>query len=111
MAEGLGLAELVRNLRAEVAESRRDRAAPGEGGPWFEITEVALEAHVVITQRDQAHGGFDVKILAVGGESEVQHERVHKIVLTLKPQPRFNPARVLIQNMVPDKLKPSTPNE
>ena len=100
MTEGLGLPDLLRRLRAEILESQ-ENAKHDSSGPFFEVTEVALEAHVVVTERDQANGGFDIKVVAMGGEAELQRERLHKVTLTLKPRAHFDTRGLLIANNIP----------
>lgn len=84
MAEGLGLNELIQQLRAELAVAQQETNRP-EGAPFFDVTGVTLEAHVVVTEKDAVKGGFDIKVITLGSTMAVETQRVHRVAITLAP--------------------------
>lgn len=84
MEQGIGLGALIRNVRAELEQSRR-REDDGKGGIYFKVSGLTVEVNVVITEGVGKKGGFDLKVVTLGAEIKLDTQRVHKVTLVMEP--------------------------
>lgn len=82
----LFIMDLIRQIQSELIESQRQREQEGLSA-LFEVESLTVEAQFIATDSSKEKGGFDLKILTLGGESTYSSEQVHKITLTLKTTP------------------------
>lgn len=79
----LFIGELIRQVQNELVESQSQREAEGKSA-IFEVESLTIEVNFVVSASSTGKGGFDLKILTLGGEKMYKDEQVHKITLTLK---------------------------
>jgi hypothetical protein len=77
--EGLGVAELIKGVKADLMLTERDSSAR-----MFKVKSFDLEINFVVKSRQKAQGGVDYKVVTAGGESELSNERVQKIILHME---------------------------
>jgi hypothetical protein len=82
MTASIGLKDLVTRTRDELVALD---AAAREAGPTFQVEEVVVEVHVVVTKAVEGQAGFDLKVVTVGGKGQYQQNEVHKVTVRLKP--------------------------
>jgi hypothetical protein len=76
--EGLGVAELINRVKAELMLTEKDGSAP-----MFKVKNFDLEINFIVKSRQKAQGGFEYKVITVGGETEASNEKVQKITLRM----------------------------
>jgi len=79
---GIGLADVIRALRAELDESRAD--AQGKD-VRFQVGPVDLEFQVAITSTDEVGGGVKFWVLDASGKSTDVTSTTHTIKIQLTP--------------------------
>jgi len=84
--EPLFIGELIRQVQRELIDSQVQRESEGQSA-LFEVESLTVEVHFVASSSSTGKGGFDLKILTLGGEKAYKEEQVHKITLTLKALP------------------------
>ena len=82
----LFIGELIRQVQRELIESQSQRESEGQTA-LFEVESLTVEAHFVVSNSTTSKGGFDLKIITLGGEKAYKEEQVHKISLKLKTLP------------------------
>jgi hypothetical protein len=79
----LGLADAIRDLRAEIAAAMA--AAEGER-LQFVLGPVQLELQLQLKASAKATAGLKWVVVAVGGEAQADRTRTHTVKLTLTPR-------------------------
>jgi hypothetical protein len=79
----LFIGELIRRVQDELVESQIQRESEGMTA-LFEVESLTVEVNFVVSASSTGKGGFDLKILTLGGENLYKEDQVHKITLTLK---------------------------
>lgn len=79
----LFIGELIRQVQNELIESQTQRELEGQSA-LFEVESLTVEVHFVVSSSSTGKGGFDLKIITLGGEKAYKEEQIHKITLTLK---------------------------
>jgi Trypsin-co-occurring domain 2 len=87
----LSLKTLIREVHKELLSARIERQERNEQ-PIFEVESLTLEVHFVAIQSKEAKGGFEFKVLTlgglnVGGGGSLSEQQVHKVTLNLKSVP------------------------
>jgi hypothetical protein len=80
--EGIGLAEAVVALRAELAAAA---ATGADQEIQFPVGPVQLEFHVGVTKSADAKGGLKFWVLEFSGGGSRATETTHKLIVTLEP--------------------------
>ena len=80
--EGIGLAETVAALRAELAAAV---AAGVDEEIQFPVGPVQLEFHVGVTRSAEGKGGLRFWVLELGGGSSRATETIQKLTVSLGP--------------------------
>lgn len=87
----LGLAEAIRDLRAEITLA----TAQAQDAPVkFALGPIELELQVALNLKGSTKGEAKWLIVSIGAEAGVERERTHKVKLTLTPQGDGNPILV-----------------
>jgi hypothetical protein len=63
--EGLGIAELINKVKADLMTTEKDGSAP-----MFKVKNFDLEINFVVKSRKKAQGGVEYKVVSVSGETE-----------------------------------------
>lgn len=77
----LSISELVAAVRKELNRIGSERVARGEQG-LFQLSKMELCVQFVVTVDTSMTGGFDLKVVSVGGEKEVSSQQVQSVTLT-----------------------------
>lgn len=85
--KSLFIKDLIRRVQQELLESQKERIANGEPA-IFQVEKMTIEVNFVVSQSSEAKGGFDFKLITIGGikiggSKEYQQEQIHKITLSL----------------------------
>jgi len=90
----LFIKELIRKVQQELIDSKEERERKGEKA-IFQVEKMEIEVNFVVIESANAKGGFDFKILTIGGINlagikEYEKQKAHKITLHLAaiPQPQ-----------------------
>jgi Trypsin-co-occurring domain 2 len=90
---GLGLRELIKDIKSDLAKSEEERLEAGEN-PVFKVEDVDLEINFVINKQYAESGGIEYKFVTLGNQSQISSEKVQKITLHMKAiQPEDRPVR------------------
>jgi hypothetical protein len=73
----LGLKELM----FRTWEDLRDVEASVQGEGRIHLKEVTFEINLVAVESESAKGGFDLKLLTVGGNAASEMRQVHKVIV------------------------------
>jgi hypothetical protein len=84
--EGLGVKDLIENVKKELVETEKNRLAANEPA-LFEIKDFDLEINFVVSTRRTLTGQLEYKVVTVGDETQVSSERVQKITLHMTAIP------------------------
>jgi len=76
----LNLIELVSAIRDELEHLDKTRIEAGRQA-LFHLSAMELELNFVVEENTSAKGGFDIKVLSLGGDVGVRTEQVQKVVL------------------------------
>jgi hypothetical protein len=79
----LNLVDLVTSIRDELEQADKARLVSGKAA-LFQLSGLELELNFVVSETAGAKGGFDIKVLSVGGDVSVRTEEVHKVKLTFE---------------------------
>ena len=79
----MNLSDVLEKVRDELEECDQRRIRDKKPA-LFELQEFALELKVVVIESETAQGGFDVKVLSLGGSGSQQTETVQIIRLTYR---------------------------
>lgn len=77
------LSELIEHVRNELVAADLKRQEEGRES-LLELDQLQIEIHFVVTSTDKVKGGFDLKVLSLGGEDEYREEEVQTVRVTLK---------------------------
>jgi hypothetical protein len=78
--EGYPIAEVIEDVRDELLSAQRKWNKEG-GMPLFELQHFDLELAFVVRRTESASAEANFELIAVGGESQVNQERVQRIKL------------------------------
>jgi len=81
--ENLGIKKLLQAVRQELIESQEEREKKGLT-PLFVVDNLKIEVNFVVEHAKGVTGGFDLKVVEVGGNLSYSSQQVHKITLELK---------------------------
>jgi hypothetical protein len=76
----LNLMELVSAIRDELEQLDKARTEAGRKA-LFHLSAMELELNFVVEENTTAKGGFDIKVVSLGGDIGVRTEQVQKAVL------------------------------
>lgn len=79
MTESIGLKELVQRTVNDLLEVERERESNGKGR--LHVREVVFEINTIAVEKTGATGGFDLKVLTVGGDIVDEQRYIHKIIV------------------------------
>ena len=77
---GLGLDELVLAVRRELANLERKEIESGIA-PLFQLDELELEINFSVVHSKDGHGGFDLKVVSLGGSMGLQSSETQRVTL------------------------------
>ena len=78
--QGLGVTELIKRVRDELAASEKDIQTHNEAA-LFEVKRFDLEISFVVTASSTVQGGFDYKVVTADSHSDTGSQRVQKLTL------------------------------
>ena len=82
----LSIKELVRRVQTELIASEAERQASKQE-PLFEVEKLTIEINFVVTRTTNAKGGFDFKLVTIGGDKTYEDQQGQKITRELKAIP------------------------
>jgi hypothetical protein len=90
---GLGVRQLVTELRTELQALDRDRlqAAPDSAG-LLRLGEANIEVSFVVKESSSAKGSANFEIVTLESGMDVSHEQVQKLSIKLMPMSRTGSA-------------------
>ncbi len=100
----LGLKELISQARSELLALEKESAALGIN-PIVKLDSLTVEANIVVEKSTATKGGFDIKVVSVGGGENFSETQTHKITVGLSvPKDLFahGVKSVLVEN-TPDE--------
>ncbi len=74
----MNIKNLVTSLRQQLIEVDSERIMEG-GAPLLELEKIELEVNVTVTESTDAKGGFDIKVLTLGGGESESKSEVHRV--------------------------------
>ncbi|MDT4292329.1 trypco2 family protein [Methylomonas sp. MO1] len=77
---------LIRQVHRELLESQQDREAAGEA-PIFYVEKMQIEVNFIVSETDEANGGFDFKIITSDIKGVFNRQQIHKVTLSLTTMP------------------------
>jgi hypothetical protein len=92
-ANGIGLAELLGQVRDEIEESRSNLAKSG-GKPLMDWESAEIEIAFTVTKKVSGSGKAKFLVFALEAGGDYKSEQVHRLKLQLKPHKglgRFDP--------------------
>jgi hypothetical protein len=69
-------------VQDQLVRAQRNREYQGIA-PLFMVDSLEIEASVALVENRSVSGGFDIKVIALGGEASKQHQSTHTIRLKL----------------------------
>ncbi len=85
-AEGLGVKELIEEVKSELVKSEQSRMAANQAS-LFELKDFDLEIKFVVNERRTESGKIEYQVVTVGGETTFSSERVQTIKLHMTAVP------------------------
>lgn len=80
---GVGLAEAIRELRAELLTAQAESA--GEG-VLFELGPVEMEFAVTLSRGGDANAGVRIGVVTLGASGKLSKDSVHRVKFVLTPK-------------------------
>jgi Trypsin-co-occurring domain 2 len=79
----LNLTELVTAVRDQLEELDRARIL-AEKPPLFHLSRMELELAFTVVESDAIKGGFDLKVVSLGGQTSLRSEQIQRIKLSFE---------------------------
>ncbi|MEU1465848.1 trypco2 family protein [Streptomyces sp. NPDC005727] len=87
MAEDwLDLADVIAQLRGQIAEAQRRRMQNGDQGVQFAVGDVTVQLGMEVIRTRGADGGLKFGVVSLGAKREGGGKATHTITVQLKPQ-------------------------
>jgi Trypsin-co-occurring domain 2 len=84
--QGLGVKELIENVKAELIEAEQNRIKSNKAA-LFETKDFDLEINFVVNTRRKGTGKLEIQVVTIGGETEISSEKIQKIKLHMTAIP------------------------
>jgi Trypsin-co-occurring domain 2 len=85
---GVGLADAISQIRAELEQALREGKDSSIG---FQAGPVELEFEVGFTKSREAGGGFQLSVLSLGAKGQGSSMTTHRVTVRLNPVDRTQP--------------------
>jgi hypothetical protein len=82
----LNLIELVSAIRDELEQLDKARTEAGRQA-LFHLSAMELELNFIVEENSSAKGGFDIKVVSLGGDVGIRTEQIQKAVLKFNVPP------------------------
>lgn len=79
----LNLSQLVSVIREELEELDLARALADKPA-LFQLSKMDLELAFTVVEDDSVKGGFDLKVISLGGQTAVRSEQVQRVKLSFE---------------------------
>jgi Trypsin-co-occurring domain 2 len=74
----INLVQLVSAVRSQLESTEREMRSAGKA-PLFDLEGFELEIKFTVSENDTQKGGFDIKVVNLGSQSDVKAEEVQSI--------------------------------
>jgi hypothetical protein len=101
----LTISNLVAAVRDELDKIEAERQAAARK-PLFRLSKMEINVQFVVTVDETVKGGFDLKVVSVGGEREASSERTQSVTLTYDVLQNFRGLTSIVAAMPPDPDAP-----
>ncbi|WP_299739046.1 trypco2 family protein [uncultured Roseobacter sp.] len=73
----IGLKDLIFQVRQDLLDV--EQTVKGDGRLF--VKEIVFELHTVAVEKSGTKGGFDLKVITLGGDQATEHTQIHKITV------------------------------
>jgi hypothetical protein len=102
----LNLIELVSAIRDELEHLDKARTEAGRKA-LFHLSAMELELNFIVEENSSAKGGFDIKVVSLGGDVGIRTEQIQKAVLKFNvPSSAMNVLGYQLYNIPKDEVPP-----
>lgn len=101
----LTISNLVTAVRNELDRIEVERELAGRK-PLFRLAKMEINVQFVVTVDETIKGGFDLKVVSVGGEREAGSERTQSVTLTYEVLKDIKGLSGYLAALPPDPNKP-----
>jgi hypothetical protein len=98
-SNGIGLAELLFQLRGELDKAQEKLRTSGEA-PAIDWESAEVEISFGVAKEAKAEGGVDFYVFSIGGGGKYKSEQVHRLKLQLKPHTGSKPTNMSFSDSV-----------
>lgn len=82
----IGLAEAIRELRAELIAAQAESSGPGGDEVRFEIGPVEMEFAITLSREGAGKAGVQIGVVTLGAGGSIASESVHRVKFVLTPR-------------------------
>lgn len=82
----IGLAEAIRELRAELIAAQAESPGPDGDGVRFELGPVEMEFAITLSREGSGKAGVQIGVVTLGGGASLASESVHRVKFVLTPK-------------------------
>ena len=82
----IGLAEAIRELRAELIAAQAESPGPGGDGVRFELGPVEMEFAITLSREGGGKAGVQIGVVTLGAGASLASESVHRVKFVLTPK-------------------------
>lgn len=101
----LSISNLVTAVRDELERVEAERKVKGRQ-PLFQLSKMEINVQFVATVNETIKGGFDLQVVAVGGEREATTEKTQSVTLTYDVMQGITGRLGIYAAMPPDPNQP-----
>jgi hypothetical protein len=82
----IGLAEAIRELRAELIAAQAESPGPDGEGVRFELGPVEMEFAITLSREGSGKAGLQIGVVTLGAGGSLSSESVHRVKFVLTPR-------------------------